>query len=112
MADQLAAAEQALASAVKESADMTALARLQLLESIDAAEEHDELLAEITNDIDQIMEKAQSSAGERKKYLYAGEQMKKRWMIFAALHNLPNEYEPAVKTGSPTRGLACLWMTP
>ena len=66
---------------------------------MDAAEEYDELLADITNDIKQIAEKAQSSAGERKKYLYAGEQMKKRWVLFAALHHLPNEYEPAVEDG-------------
>ena len=93
----LAAVERELARAMRHSAELTALARLQLLESMEAPEEHDELLAEITNDIERIKEKAQSSAGERKKYLYAGEQMKKRWVLFAALHNLPNDYTPAVE---------------
>ena len=93
---QLAVAERELAKVMKQSTELTALARLQLLDSMDAAEEHDELLAEMTSDIEKISEKAQGSAGERKKYLYAGEQMKKRWMLFAALVNLPKEYEPAV----------------
>ena len=66
---QLIAAERELAKVMKQSAELTALARLQLLESMDAADEHDELLAEITNDIEKISEKAQGSDGERKKYL-------------------------------------------
>ena len=71
--EKAVAAERELAKALQESKSMTAAARLQL-QSLDAEDEHDELLTEISKDIAALAERAASDAGERKKYMKACEQ--------------------------------------
>ena len=62
--EKAVAAERELAKALQESKSMTAAARLQLLQSLDAEDEHDELLTEISKDIAALAERAASDAGE------------------------------------------------
>ena len=91
------AAMKELGKALRESAACTSLQKLQIFGALDLEEELAEEEELILTEAEAAAALADGPAGDRKKYLAAAAQMKRRWELFLALYQYEKDAEPSLQ---------------
>ena len=94
LAAEAEAALRELAAVLSKAETMLPLAALRVLGELACTDEHDELEAEVREDIAAMLAKAAGDAGDPVKYKAAVEQWVRRWHVFTALYDLAENVEP------------------